>query len=99
MKKKLKYNIAIMGATGVVGREMMRILEQRRFPIASIRFLASFRSAGNKLIFGGQKHTVELLDENSFDGVDIVLASAGSSFSKRFTELLQLRRAKGSGWD
>jgi len=83
-KKKSAYNVAIMGATGAVGVEMRQILEERKFPIAEITFLASERSAGKKLRFRGKTHTVKLLTEKSFDGVDIVLASAGGSISKQF---------------
>ncbi len=83
-KKKPAYNVAIMGATGAVGVEMRQILEERKFPIAEITFLASERSAGKKLRFRGKTHTVKLLTEDSFAGVDIVLASAGGSISKQF---------------
>ena len=83
-KKKPAYNVAIMGATGAVGVEMAQILEERKFPIANIVFLASERSAGKKLRFRGKTHTVKLLTEDSFDGIDIVLASAGGSISKKF---------------
>lgn len=83
-KKKPSYNVAIMGATGAVGVEMMQILEERKFPIASLKLLASERSAGRKLRFAGKTYTVQLLTEDSFKGVDIVLASAGGSISKKF---------------
>lgn len=83
-KKKPAYNVAIMGATGAVGVEMTQILEERKFPIASIKFLASERSAGKKIKFRGKSYTVQVLNDDSFEGVDIVLASAGGSISKRF---------------
>lgn len=83
-KKKPAYNVAIMGATGAVGVEMRQILQERKFPIASIKFLASERSAGKKVRFRGKTHTVQLLTDQSFEGVDIVLASAGGSISKQF---------------
>lgn len=83
-KKKPAYNVAIMGATGAVGVEMREILEERKFPIAEIRFLASERSAGKKISFRGKTYTVRVLDENSFEGIDIVLASAGGSLSKKY---------------
>ena len=76
--------VAVMGATGAVGREMLRTLEQRHFPYASIKLLASERSAGSTLVFDGGRHTVELLTEDSFKDVDVVLASAGASISKKF---------------
>ena len=73
-----------MGATGAVGAEIRSILEQRDFPLASLRLLASSRSAGKQLEFRGEKITVEELRPESFEGVDIVLASAGGSVSKQF---------------
>lgn len=84
LKKKNKYNIAVMGATGAVGGVMLRILEERSFPIAGIKLLASSRSEGKKIRFGGKEHAVEVLSESSFGDVDIVLASAGGSRSKEF---------------
>ncbi|MBI3315646.1 MAG: aspartate-semialdehyde dehydrogenase, partial [Candidatus Omnitrophica bacterium] len=87
MKKKSRYNIAIMGATGAVGEEILKILEERRFPVDGLKLLASHRSAGKKYRFKGQEIAVEELKENSFAGVDIVLASAGGSISKKFAPL------------
>lgn len=84
MKKKSRYNVAIMGATGAVGEEMLKILEERRFPVAELKLLASARSVGKKYRFHGREVAVEELREDSFGGVDIVLASAGGSISKRF---------------
>jgi aspartate-semialdehyde dehydrogenase len=77
-------NIAIVGATGAVGIEMLRVLERRNFPVASLRLLASPRSAGKKLTFRGEEITVEPLTEKSFDGIDIALFSAGGGISKEF---------------
>ncbi len=77
-------HVAIMGATGAVGSELLKILERRAFPLASLRLLASIRSAGRKLTFAGEELTVEELTEESFRGVELVLASAGGSISKRF---------------
>ena len=76
--------IAIAGATGAVGREMLEILEQRNFKHASIKVLASPRSAGQKLPYCGCQLTVEALTLDSLKGVDIALFSAGSSISKEF---------------
>ncbi|HBO84155.1 MAG TPA: aspartate-semialdehyde dehydrogenase, partial [Deltaproteobacteria bacterium] len=70
MKKK-KYNIAIAGATGMVGQEFLKILEQRYFPIDKIKLLASERSAGSKLAFRGKEEKVHLLSEETFEGMDI----------------------------
>lgn len=84
MKKKSKYNVAIMGATGAVGEEMLKILEERKFPVAELKLLASARSVGKRYRFHGKEVAVEELKENSFGGVDIVLASAGGSISKKY---------------
>ena len=87
LKKKSKYNVAIMGATGAVGEELISILQERKFPIAELRLLASARSVGKKYKFNGREIAVQELKENSFEGVDIVLASAGGSISKKFAPL------------
>ena len=84
---KKNPNIAIVGATGAVGVEMIRCLEQRRFPLAELRLLASARSAGKTLEFRGAPLTVGELTETSFAGVDLALFSAGSSVSRRFAPL------------
>jgi aspartate-semialdehyde dehydrogenase len=73
-----------MGATGAVGTEFLRLLEERDFPLASLKLLASSRSAGKKLKFRSEELPVEELTDKSFDGVDLVLASAGGSLSKKF---------------
>jgi aspartate-semialdehyde dehydrogenase len=76
--------VAVVGATGAVGVELIRCLEQRSFPLASLKLLASARSAGKTLQFRGKALPVEELTERSFEGVDIGLFSAGGSTSKRF---------------
>jgi aspartate-semialdehyde dehydrogenase len=81
---KRKYNVAVMGATGAVGNCFLRILEERKFPIKRIRLLASERSKGKKLPFKGELHPVEVLTHDSFQGIDLVLASAGASRSLEF---------------
>ncbi len=82
MAKKL--NVAVVGATGAVGTEMLRVLEQRRFPVKGLRLLASKRSAGRRLAFDGSTHRVEELRSRSFDGIDVALFSAGASRSLEF---------------
>ena len=77
-------HLAIVGATGAVGIEMLRVLERRNFPVASLRLLASPRSAGKKLAFRGEDLTVAPLTEQSFEGIDIALFSAGGGISKEF---------------
>lgn len=78
------YNVAILGATGAVGTELLQLLEERNFPIKSLKLLASPRSAGSQIEFGGRSLTVEAVSESAFQGMDIVLASAGGSASKRW---------------
>ena len=80
----MKPNIAVLGATGVVGREILSILEEKKFDFNSIKMLASSRSAGSKLDFMGKEYTVVEAKPEEFDGVDIVLASAGGSTSQKF---------------
>ena len=75
-------HVAIVGATGAVGVELVRCLEERNFPLASLKLLASSRSAGREVAFRGQTLTVEALDDDSFEGVDLALFSAGGSLSK-----------------
>ncbi|MBB6252522.1 aspartate-semialdehyde dehydrogenase [Nitrospirillum iridis] len=74
--------VAIVGATGAVGVELLECLEQRDFPLSELRLLASPRSAGKTMTFKGKEITIQALDENSFNGVDIALFSAGGSISK-----------------
>ncbi len=77
-------HLAIVGATGAVGIEMMKVLERRNFLVASLRLFASPRSAGKSLEFRGEQIVVEPLTENSFKGIDIALFSAGGGISKEF---------------
>ncbi len=84
MKFKSKYNVAILGATGAVGEEMLKILEERNFPVDKLVLLASSRSVGRKYQFKGRDIAVQELKEDSFRGIDIVLASAGGTISKKF---------------
>ncbi len=83
MAKKL-WNIAIAGATGAVGNQMIECLEERNFPVGKIKFLASERSIGKVLEFKGKPVQVELLDHDAFEGIDIALFSAGGSRSQEF---------------
>jgi len=76
--------VAIVGATGAVGQEFLRVLEQRGFPMGGLRLLASARSAGKTVDFKGQTLAIEELTEQSFQGVDIALFSAGGSISKKY---------------
>ena len=78
------YHVAIAGATGAVGTEFLRLLETREFPLASLRLLASERSVGRTVHFRGRPYTIELLDKDSFEGIDIAFFSAGGSRTKEF---------------
>lgn len=79
-----KINVVVAGATGAVGNQMISCLEERDFPVKSIKLLASHRSAGRKLRFKGDEIVVEELKEDSFKGFDIALFSAGGGTSKKF---------------
>ena len=79
-----KINLAVVGATGMVGRTFLKVLEERQLPIENFYVMASARSAGKKLTFKGTEITIEELTENSFKGVDIALFSAGGDISKQY---------------
>ncbi len=79
-----KYKVAIVGATGAVGREMLRCVIEFNFPYESIKLLASSRSAGKEITFEDQTFVVEELTENSFENIDVAFFSAGGSISKKF---------------
>ncbi len=79
-----KMNVAVAGATGAVGNQMIACLEERNFPVKSVRFLASARSAGRQIRFMGDMIPVEELKEDSFKGVDIAIFSAGGGPSEKF---------------
>jgi len=83
----MNQRVAIMGATGAVGTEFLKILAQRAFPMKSLKLLASSRSAGRKIAFAGEELVVEELGEDSFGDVDLVLASAGGGLSKKYAPL------------
>lgn len=77
-----KVNLAIIGATGAVGREMLKILAERNFPIGELKLLASSRSAGKKIEYMGKEYTVEEVSKDSFEGMDIVLGAASNAIAK-----------------
>jgi aspartate-semialdehyde dehydrogenase len=77
-----KYNVCVLGATGMVGKEMMRVLEERDFPVNKFRPLASGRTAGSKVTFQGKEYTVEEAKPESFEGMEIGLFSAGAKVSE-----------------
>ena len=78
-----KVNVAVLGATGAVGREMLKVLQERNFPVNRLKALASARSAGTELPFAGGTVVVEVSIEASFVGVDIVLGAASNALAKR----------------
>ncbi|MFQ6672222.1 MAG: aspartate-semialdehyde dehydrogenase, partial [Candidatus Tectimicrobiota bacterium] len=78
------YVVAVAGATGAVGQEMVKILEERKFPVRELALLASERSVGKEIAFRGEEIRVDLLTTESFDGVDIALFAAGSDRSRQF---------------
>src|ERR1051325_2317097 len=80
-------HVAIVGATGAVGIEMIKTLEKRNFPVGKLTLLASARSAGKKLKFRREEITVKELTKDSFAGIDIALFSAGGSISKEFAPI------------
>ena len=80
----MKKHVAILGATGAVGREMLKILEEREFPISELTLLSSARSAGKKLPFRGEEITVQEATDDAFKGVDIVLGAADNPVAKQF---------------
>ena len=84
---KKEYHIAIAGATGAVGAELLTVLERRNFPVANVRPLASGKSAGKKVSFRGQPIPVEELTERSFDNIDIAFFSAGGERSRKFAPI------------
>ncbi len=87
LKKKSAYHVAVVGATGAVGTQMIETLEERKFPVQRLSPLASSRSAGGVVSFQGQELTVETLTKDSFAGVDIALFSAGTDVSREFAPI------------
>lgn len=85
-KNMKKYNVAILGATGAVGTEFLRLIEERSFPFSELRLLASERSAGKEISFMGKTFTVQKATKDSFKGIDIALF-AGGSISKEFAPI------------
>jgi aspartate-semialdehyde dehydrogenase len=87
LKKKSGYVVAVVGATGAVGTEMIEVLEERKFPVTRLVPLASTRSAGGMVTFGGNEVPIEVLTKDSFAGVDIALFSAGAELSREFAPI------------
>src|SRR5215467_4676529 len=81
------YHIAVVGATGAAGTELLRVLERRRFPVASLRPIGSARSSGKSVRFCGDSIPVEKPDTGSFEKVDIAFFSAGGEISRKFVPI------------
>jgi aspartate-semialdehyde dehydrogenase len=87
LKKKSGYVVAVVGATGAVGTEMIQVLEERKFPVTRLVPLASARSAGGTVTFEGNEISIEVLTKDSFADVDIALFSAGAELSREFAPI------------
>lgn len=87
LKNKSAYRVAVVGATGAVGAEMIEVLEERKFPVETLFPLASARSAGGTVVFRGEDVTVEELTKDSFAGIDIALFSAGADVSREYAPI------------
>ena len=83
-----QYTVAVLGATGAVGQEMIKILQERNFPVGKLKPLASARSAGKTLKFRGEDVTIEEARDEAFEGVDIVLGAAENDIAKRFASAI-----------
>lgn len=86
--KKEKYNVAIIGATGVVGREMIEIMEEREFPVGELRLLASEKSVGEEIAWRGKPIKVKLAEEKQFEGMDLVMGDTPTEVSKKFAPMI-----------
>ncbi len=86
-KNKQAYRVAVVGATGAVGAEMIEVLEERKFPVEALLPLASSRSAGGTVTFQGQEIPVQVLTKDSFAGIDIALFSAGTDVSREYAPI------------
>ena len=84
-----KYVVAILGATGAVGQEMRKVLEEYDVPISELRLLASARSAGTKVLFKGQEVTIREAADDSFAGCDFVLGAVEGDMSRRFAPAIK----------
>ena len=87
LKNKSAYRVAVVGATGAVGAEMIEVLEERKFPVETLFPLASARSAGGTCVFRGEDVTIEELTKDSFAGIDIALFSAGADVSREYAPI------------
>ena len=84
-----KYNVAVVGATGVVGTTFLKVLEEYDFPINELHLFASEKSAGNIVSFKGKEYTIKCLNMDSFKGIDFALFSAGASISLKWCPIAE----------
>ena len=84
-----KFNIAILGATGAVGQEMLKVLQEYEIPVNELRLLASARSAGEKVPFGDREVVIQEATDDSFEGLDFVLGAVEGDMSKRFAPAIK----------
>ncbi len=82
--KARRYSVAVVGATGLVGTEMVKVLQQRKFPVSSLRLFATSRSAGKKILFNGEEITVEDIEKANFGGVEVALFAGGEIASSQY---------------
>ncbi len=80
------YNVGILGATGAVGMEMIKVLGERNFPVNELRLLASPRSVGKKVNFKGKEIAIKLAEKGAFEGLDFVLGAASNAVAKEFKD-------------
>ncbi|HMG06672.1 MAG TPA: aspartate-semialdehyde dehydrogenase, partial [Chthoniobacterales bacterium] len=93
MPKAKSYHIAVVGATGAVGAELLRVLERRGFPVERLRPLCSGRSAGKTVSFQDEQIAALELSEKSFDGIDLAFFSAGGDISRRYAPIARVAGA------
>tara|TARA_Y100000589_G_scaffold205365_1_gene193735 strand:+ start:53 stop:1075 length:1023 start_codon:yes stop_codon:yes gene_type:complete len=93
IESKKFYKVAILGASGAVGVELLKILEERNFPISDIRLLSSARSAGKKILWKDSELIIQEVNKQSFSNIDFVFASAGGSISKKWLPFIQAENA------
>src|SRR5437870_10202188 len=90
------YHIAVVGATGAVGQEILRVLERRNFPVASLHPISSARSAGKSVRFRDESVSVLQLNEHSFEKIDVAFFSAGGEISRKYVPLACRRKQSSS---
>ena len=95
IQTKTAMNVAIVGASGAVGQEFLRVLDQQNFPIEELRLFGSTRSAGSSIVFRGKSHTIQLLrdEPEDFAGIDVAFVSAGAGVSRQYAETITARGA------